>query len=153
MTLGSILLLILSTLATTTTFQARCTMRGLTAATGLVQQSPERMHTSWTSIAPMSSLRITTVVATVTLFAVSGGERRDVSPLPYHTANGKTVTAGIVILRDDSRRGRTQAVTVCSRPSSSRPPVAIGNAPVDVAIRAIVVARTEKVRFLLGFNK
>ena len=77
------LLLILSTLATTTTFQARCTMRGLTAATGLVQQSPERMHTSWTSIAPMSSLRITTVVATVTLFAVSGGERRRVLAIAF----------------------------------------------------------------------
>lgn len=62
-----------------------------------------------------------------------------------HTANGKTVPAVIVILRVDIRRVRIQVVTVCSRASSSRPPVAICDAFVDVAIRAIVVARTEKV--------
>ena len=67
------------------------------------------------------------------------------SPLPYHTANGKTVPAVIVILREDSRRGRRQVVTDCSRTSSSRPPVAICEASVDAARRAIVVARTEKV--------
>ncbi len=72
---------------------------------------------------------------------------------PYHTANGKTVPAVIVILREDSRRGRRQVVTVGSRTSSSRPPVAIRDAYADVTIRATVVARTEKVRFLLGFNK
>ncbi len=67
------------------------------------------------------------------------------SPLPYHTANGKTVSAVIVILRADSRLVRTQVVTVGSRASSSRPPVARRDACVDAAIRAIVVARTEKV--------
>ncbi len=67
------------------------------------------------------------------------------SPLPYHTANGKTVPAVIVILRADSRLVRTQVVTVGSRASSSRPPVARRDACVDAAIRAIVVARTEKV--------
>ncbi len=36
-------------------------------------------------------------------------------------------------------------MTVCSRISSSRPPAAICDACVDAAIRAIVVARTEKV--------
>ncbi len=72
---------------------------------------------------------------------------------PYHTANGKTVPAVIAILRADIRRARTQVVTVRSRASSSRPPVAIRDAFVDAAIRAIVDTRTEKVRFLLGFNK
>lgn len=67
------------------------------------------------------------------------------SPLPYHTANGKTVTAVTVTLRVDNRRARIQVVTACSRTSSSRPPDAIGDAYVEVAIRAIVVARTEKV--------
>ena len=67
------------------------------------------------------------------------------SPLPYHTANGKTVAAVIVTLRENIRRVRRQVVTVCSRTSSSRPPVAISDAPVDVTIRAIVEARTEKV--------
>ena len=153
MTLGSILLSLLSTLATTTTIQARCSLRGQAAATGLVQQAPERVHTACTSIAPVSTLSITSIVATVSLFAASGGERRDVSPLPYHTANGKTGSAVIVILRADNRRVRIQVVTVGSRASSSRPPVAICDACVDVAIRAIVVARTEKVGFLLGFNK
>ena len=64
------------------------------------------------------------------------------SPLPYHIANGKTVPAVTVILREDNRRGRIQAVTVGSRTSSSRPPVAVGDAPEDVAIRAMVAART-----------
>ena len=67
------------------------------------------------------------------------------SPLPYHTANGKTASAVIVILRVDTRRARTQVVTVGSRTSSSRPPVTTRDAFVDVAIRARVVARTEKV--------
>ncbi len=66
-------------------------------------------------------------------------------PLPYHTANGKTVPAVIIILRVDIRRVRTQDVTVGSRTSSSRPPEATCDASVDVAIRASVVARTEKV--------
>ncbi len=70
------------------------------------------------------------------------------SPLPYHTANGKTVAAVNVILRDDNRWGRKQAVTVGSRTSSSRPPVAIRDAVVDAAKRATVVARTEKVEEL-----
>ena len=65
--------------------------------------------------------------------------------LPYHTANGKTESAGTVTLRADIRRGRIQGVTVCSRASSSRPPEAICDTFVDVAIRAIVAARTEKV--------
>ena len=70
------LLLVLSTLATTLTTMVRCTMRVQTAATtGLVRRTPERMHTSCTSVAPVSALRITTFVATVTLFAASGGER------------------------------------------------------------------------------
>ena len=77
------------------------------------------------------------------------------SPLPYHTANGKTAPAVIVTLRVDTRRVRTQVATVCSRTSSSRPPVAIGDASEDVAIRALVEARTEKVeRFavnILGY--
>ena len=67
------------------------------------------------------------------------------SPLPYHTANGKTESAGTVTLRADIRRGRIQGVTVCSRTSSSRPPVATCDASEDVAMRARVVARTEKV--------
>ena len=46
------------------------------------------------------------------------------SPLPYHTANGKTVPAVNVTLRVDTRRVRTQEVTVRGRTSSSRPPVA-----------------------------
>ncbi len=50
MTLGNILLLILSTLASTPTIQARWAVRGQTAATGLVQQAPERMHTSWNKL-------------------------------------------------------------------------------------------------------
>ena len=69
------LLLVLSTLATTATLQARCALRGPTAATGLVRHSPVRMHTACTSIAPLSSLRIASIVATVSLFAASGGER------------------------------------------------------------------------------
>ncbi len=77
------------------------------------------------------------------------------SPLPYHTANGKTVPAVIVTLRVDVRRDRIQEVTVRSRTSSSRPPVAICDASVDEATRAVVVARTEKVeRFavnILGY--
>ena len=64
--------------------------------------------------------------------------------LPYHTANGKTVPAVIVILRADIRRVRNQVVTVRSRTSSSRPPVAMSGTYVDVAIRAIVEARTER---------
>ncbi len=75
------------------------------------------------------------------------------SPLPYHTANGKTVPAVIVILRADTRRVRRQVVTVCSRASSSRPPVAIGDASEDVAIRALVEARTEKVERLEDCSK
>ena len=72
----STLLLILSTLATTTTIQARCSVRGQAAATGLVQRTPGRMLTTWSSLAPVSTLRITTTfVATVSLFAASGGER------------------------------------------------------------------------------
>ena len=67
------------------------------------------------------------------------------SPLPYHTANGKTVPAVTVTLRADTRRARRQVVTDCSRTSSSRPPVAICEASVDAASRATVVARTEKV--------
>ena len=67
------------------------------------------------------------------------------SPLPYHTANGKTVPAVNVTLGVDTRRVRTQEVTVRSRTSSSRPPETIRDACADVAIRAIVVARTEKV--------
>lgn len=67
------------------------------------------------------------------------------SSLPYYTANGKTVPAVIVILRVDIRRVRIQVVTVRSRISSSRPPVAIWDASVDDATRAIVEARTEKV--------
>ena len=67
------------------------------------------------------------------------------SPLPYHTANGKTVTTVIVILRDDICRVRNQVVTTRSRTSSGRPPEAIRDAYVDVAIRVKVVARTEKV--------
>ena len=75
------------------------------------------------------------------------------SPLPYHTANGKTEPAVMVILRVDSRWERTQAVTVCSRTSSSRPPVATCDAYVDVTIRANVVARTEKVeRYVDSFT-
>ena len=64
--------------------------------------------------------------------------------LPYHTANGKTETAVNVSLRGDTRRVRKQEVTVGSRISSSRPPDAICGAYEDVAIRAIVVARTER---------
>ena len=64
--------------------------------------------------------------------------------LPYHTANGKTVPAVIVIVGSDIRRGRNQEVTVRSRASSSRPPEAIRDAYDDAAIRAIVEARTEK---------
>ncbi len=77
------LLLLLSTLATTATLQARCALRGPTAATGLVRHSPVRMHTACTSIAPLSSLMIASFVATVSLFAASGGERGGVylSPL------------------------------------------------------------------------
>ena len=56
-----------------------------------------------------------------------------------------TVGAVTVTLRVDIRRARSQAVTVRSRTSSSRPPDAIGDAFVDVTIRANVVARTEKV--------
>ncbi len=67
------------------------------------------------------------------------------SPLPYHTANGKTEPAVTVALREDTRRVRTQVVTVRSRTSGSRPPEANCDAFVDVAIRAIVAARTEKV--------
>jgi len=67
------------------------------------------------------------------------------SPLPYHTANGKTVPAVIVILRADIRGARIQEVTDRSRASGSRPPVAMCDTYVDVAIRAIVEARTEKV--------
>ena len=63
----------------------------------------------------------------------------------YHTANGKTEPAVIVTLREDTRRERIQVATECSRTSSSRPPEAIRDASVDVAIRALVVARTEKV--------
>ena len=77
------------------------------------------------------------------------------SPLPYHTANGKTVPAVKVSLRVDIRRVRIQVVTECSRASRSRPPITIRDASVDVAIRAIVAARTEKVeRFavnILGY--
>jgi len=79
------------------------------------------------------------------------GESRSLamfSPLPYHTANGKTASAVIVILRVDTRRARTQVVTVGSRTSSSRPPVAIRDASADEASRAMVVARTEKVEEL-----
>lgn len=43
------------------------------------------------------------------------------------------------------RRARNQVVTVHVRASSSRPPVAIRDTCVDVAIRATVAARTEKV--------
>ena len=70
------------------------------------------------------------------------------SPLPYHTANGKTVPAVTVTLREDNRRIRAQVVTMSSRTSSSRPPVAKRDAFVDETIRAIVVARTEKVEEL-----
>ena len=71
----SALLLLLSTLASTSTVQARCTVRGQTAATGIVPLSRVRMRTSCTSVAPLSTLRVTTIVATVSLFAASGGER------------------------------------------------------------------------------
>ena len=52
----------------------------------------------------------------------------------------------MVMLREDIRRVRTQVMTVCSRTSSSRPPEANCGAFVHVAIRAIVAARTEKVK-------
>ena len=75
------LLLLLSTLATTTTIQARWTVRGQAASTGLVQRTSEMLHTTCTSIALLSNLRIASIVATVSLFAASGGERRGVSQL------------------------------------------------------------------------
>ena len=71
----SALLLPLSTLATTITLVARWTLRVRPATTGLVRLPPERMHTTCTSVAPVSPLRIATVVASVSLFAASGGER------------------------------------------------------------------------------
>ena len=71
----SALLLLLSTLASTITAVVRCTMRGQAASTGLVRHSPARVHTACTSIAPVSTLRVTAFVATVSLFAVSGDER------------------------------------------------------------------------------
>ncbi len=77
------LLLILSTLATTVTSMVRWPMWGHSAATGLVPLSRVRMHTTCTLVAPLSALSITTIVATVSLFAASGGERGGVylSPL------------------------------------------------------------------------
>ncbi len=77
------LLLILSTLASTLAPLACWAVRGQAATTGLVPHTRVRMHTTWTSIAPMSTLRVSTVVATVSLFAASGGERGGVylSPL------------------------------------------------------------------------
>ncbi len=66
------------------------------------------------------------------------------SPLPYHTANGITVSAGIVKLRGDIRRARKQAVTARSRANSGRPPVASCDTFGDEANRANVEARTEK---------
>ena len=54
--------------------------------------------------------------------------------------------AVIVILRADIRGARIQEVTDRSRASGSRPPVAMCDTYVDVAIRAIVVASTEKVK-------
>ncbi len=71
----SALLLILSTLASTITRVLRWSMRGQTATTGLVPLSPVRMLITCGSIAPVSPLRIATLVATVSLFAASGGER------------------------------------------------------------------------------
>ena len=62
-----------------------------------------------------------------------------------YTADGKAVTAVVVILRVDIRRVRIQVASVCGGITSIRPPVAICDTIVDVAIRAIVVARTEKV--------
>ena len=50
-------------------------MRGPTATTGRVRHTPLRMHTPCASLAPLSALRITSFVATVSLFAASGGER------------------------------------------------------------------------------
>ncbi len=48
------------------------------------------------------------------------------------------------------RRTRIQVVTVHIRASSKRPPVAICDAFVDVATRAKVAARTEKVERIFG---
>ncbi len=67
------------------------------------------------------------------------------SPLPYYTADGKTVATVVVILRGDERRVRRQVVTVRSRIASTRPPAAISGAKDNDATGTIVVARTEKV--------
>ena len=69
------LLLLLSTLASTTTIAVRWPMRGRTATTGHVRQAPVRVRTTWASVAPMSTLGLTAIVASVSLFAASGGER------------------------------------------------------------------------------
>ncbi len=69
------------------------------------------------------------------------------SPLPYNTANGKTVPTirVIFILRYDTRRVGIQAITVDSRIASSRPPESTCGTNKDIATGAIVQARTEKV--------
>jgi len=69
--------LVLSTLATTSTIAVRWTVRGPTAATGLVQPTPGRMLTSCTSLVSVSAIMVSGIVASVTLFAASGGERRE----------------------------------------------------------------------------
>ncbi len=67
------------------------------------------------------------------------------SPLPYYTADGKTVSAVIVTLRVDIRQVRMQVATVRSRIASIRPPEATYGTIEDVAIGTTVEARTEKV--------
>ncbi len=64
--------MILSTLAATSTIQARWARRGRSAATGRVRLSRVRMLTTWPSIAPMSTIGVAPIVATVSLFAASG---------------------------------------------------------------------------------
>ncbi len=93
------LLLILSTLATTVTLEARWAMRGQSATTGRVPLTPIRLHTACTSIAPVSALRISSFMATVPLFAASGGERREIiftdwsSNYSFHNSTDTTIIA------------------------------------------------------------
>ena len=74
-------------------------------------------------------------------------------PLPYHAADGEAVATVAVILKVDIARIRTQVATIARRNTSIRPPKAIYKTIGRVAVRVVVVARPEKVKFLHRYIK
>ena len=75
------------------------------------------------------------------------------SPLPYHTANGKTESAGSIIMVIDARWVTIYTVAIWVLTSDSWPPKTKYDARVDITMAMNVIARTEKVeRYVDSFT-